>query len=128
MTIGIKHSVRRYRRPAMTKPIRKAIASECKGASRTSRAIVSSGKPYGDRGRSVAVDDLNAFGSFGVFRFPLQFPLSLMIELLIPALRFSSLLPKFVRAVEGWPVCESRSKHKISHGLQLFQNSHLQCT
>jgi hypothetical protein len=32
MTISIKHSVRRYRRPAMTKPIRKAIASECKGA------------------------------------------------------------------------------------------------
>src|ERR1700722_16514436 len=59
------------------------------------------GKPYGDRGRSVAVDDLNAFGSFGVFRFPLQFPLSLMIELLIPALRFSSFLPKSIRAANN---------------------------
>jgi hypothetical protein len=45
MTISIKRTVRRYRRRAMTMPIRKAIASECKGASRTIRAIVSSGMP-----------------------------------------------------------------------------------
>jgi hypothetical protein len=50
-----------------------------------------------------AVDDLNVFGHFGVFRFPLQFPLSLMIELLIPALRFSSFLPKFIRAANNFP-------------------------
>src|ERR1700675_1263781 len=61
---------------------------------------------HGDSGGDVAVDDLNVFGSFGVFRFPLQFPLSLMIELLISALRFSGLLPKFIGAANnfhsGW--------------------------
>ncbi|MEY2606358.1 MAG: hypothetical protein QOH31_4180 [Verrucomicrobiota bacterium] len=40
------------------------------------------------------VDDLNVLGSFGVFRFSLQFPFSLMIELLIPALR----LPAFCQS------------------------------
>jgi hypothetical protein len=48
-----------------------------------------------------AVNDLNVFGRFGVFGSPLQFPLSLMIELLIPALRFSSFLPKFIRAANN---------------------------
>jgi hypothetical protein len=50
---------------------------------------------------AVAVNDLNVFGRFGVLGFPLQFPLSLMIELLIPALRFSSFLPKFIRAANN---------------------------
>jgi hypothetical protein len=57
-------------------------------------------------GGGVVLDDLNVFGSFGVFRFPLQFPLRLMIELLISALRFSGLLPKFIGAANnfhsGW--------------------------
>ena len=53
-----------------------------------------------------AADDLNVFGSFAVFRIPLQFPLSLMIEFLISALRLSGLLPKFIGAANnlhsGW--------------------------
>jgi hypothetical protein len=55
----------------------------------------------GDRGGCVAVKDLNVFGRFGAFRFPLQFPLSLMIQLLIPALWFSTFLPKFIRAANN---------------------------
>jgi hypothetical protein len=52
-------------------------------------------------GRRCCLDDLNVFGSFGVFRFPLQFPLSLMIELLISALRFSGLLPNLIGAANN---------------------------
>ena len=48
------------------------------------------------------VDDLNVFGSFGVFIFSLQFPFSLMIELLIPALRLTGFLPKFVGAADNF--------------------------
>jgi hypothetical protein len=48
------------------------------------------------------VDDLNVLGSFGVFRFSLQFPFSLMIELLIPALRLTGFLPKFVGAADNF--------------------------
>jgi hypothetical protein len=50
----------------------------------------------------LAVDDQNVLGSFGVFRFPLQFPLRLMIKFLIWALRFSGLLPKFIGAVNNF--------------------------
>jgi hypothetical protein len=58
---------------------------------------------HGDRGPGIAVNELilNAFGRFGVFRSAGQFPFSLMIELLIPTLRFSSLLPKFIRAANS---------------------------
>jgi hypothetical protein len=50
----------------------------------------------------ATVDDLNVFRSFGVFRFSLQFPLSLMIKFLISALRFSGLLPKFIGAANNF--------------------------
>src|SRR5674476_835508 len=56
----------------------------------------------GDIAVDNLVDDLNVFGSFGVFIFSLQFPFSLMIELLIPALRLTGFLPKFVGAADNF--------------------------
>jgi|ERR1700678_2515722 len=58
---------------------------------------------HGDRGPGIAVNELilNAFGRFGVFRSAGQFPFSLMIELLIPTLRFSS-LPVHTRGEFWW--------------------------
>jgi hypothetical protein len=52
-------------------------------------------------GSGIALDGLSVFGSFVVFRFPLQFPLGLMIELLISALRFSGFLPKLIGAANN---------------------------
>jgi hypothetical protein len=49
-----------------------------------------------------AVDGLDVFGSFVVFRFPLQFPLGLMIEFLISAFRSSGFLPKLIGAANNF--------------------------